>query len=175
MGLRAGLVGVLVVLLAASAGCGGSGSGSAAGTTTGVTVTIPTTTQATTTAPPPASSQASCRKLRSAAKQATSSIASALPSFASVRSRSQLVSRLRVLQNRISAAAGQVDGVVTSSPPLRRDQRKLSAALRDLSRTVGAARTAVAQGNLSAAAKLNASAALGNLHSAAADLSRRCG
>lgn len=165
---------VLLALLAVAAGCGGSGNGSAAGTTTGATITIATTTQATTTVPAPANSKASCRKLRSAAKQATSSIAGALPSFASVRSRSQLVSRLRALQNRISAAAGQVDGVVTSSPPLQRDQRKLSTALRKLSQTVGAARTAVAQGNLSAAAKLNAPAALGNLHSAAADLSRRC-
>lgn len=156
-----------VALLAA--GCGGNGSASGTASVQGTTfaTTIGTTTSAT-------SNPAACRELRATARNASSAVHGVFKQFANVGSRAQLLNGLDKLHARFQAAAAKTAGIQVSSPPLVRDRNQLSSGLNLLAQQVAQARSAVANGNLAAAARMSGGAGLKKLGAATSDLSHRC-
>lgn len=166
--MLAALTVATVALLAA--GCGGSGTASGTASVQGTTfgTTIATTTSV------GASDAAACRQLRATARSANSSVHGVFSQFANVRSRAQLLNELDTLGHRFRAAAAKVNGIQASSPPLVRDRNQLVSGLNLLAQQVQQARSAVANGNLAAAARMSGGAGLRKLGAATSDLSHRC-
>lgn len=174
MTVRIAAVLAAAALAAVAAGCGSSSHVSAGATATVAGTTYATTVGTTTSTTVPAPNRNACATLRSAASRASSSVLAALPSFLTVRSRSQLVGKLTTLQHRLEDASSNVAAVSASSPPLVRDKQQLASALQQLSQQVGSTRTAVQNGNAGAAKHLASTQALHRLQSASSDLASRC-
>ena len=151
-----------LVLLVALAGCGGKGASSGntvAGATTGVKP----------------SAQRACRQLTAATRLLAGRISTTLAGFQSVKSLGSLATHVRTLRAQLNAAAARIAAVHSPPGKLTSDQRRFTAALRNLSQQLVKAQRAAAAGRVSAAAKqFSSAAALVGLHTASQSLARDC-